>query len=113
MFGQEKGYVGDVVEEFFVSDYWGIWVVFSIGGFGDDEKEEMEQEQELENLFVVFVYFEKVLKVFLGVGGIKVCFFELNVIFGEEEVVQRREVFELFKIFFFDVIIKIFVVVRF
>ncbi|VBB77079.1 Putative protein of unknown function [Podospora comata] len=106
MFGQEKGHVGDAVEESFASDHWGIRAVLSIGGFGDDEKEEMEQEQEPENPLVVPVHLEKAPKALSGAGGIKACLSELNVTPGEEEAAQRREAFELLKTLLLDATTK-------
>lgn len=106
MFGQEKGHVGDAVEESFASDHWGIRAVLSIGGFGDDEKEEMEQEQEPENPLVVPAHLEKAPKALSGAGGIKACLSELNVTPGEEEAAQRREAFELLKTLLLDATTK-------
>ncbi|KAK4644412.1 hypothetical protein QC761_304570 [Podospora bellae-mahoneyi] len=106
MFGQEKGHVGDAVEESFASDHWGIRAVLSMGGFGDDEKEEMQQEQEPENPLVVPAYLEKAPKALSGAGGIKACLSELNVTPGEEEAAQRREAFELLKTLLLDATTK-------
>ncbi|KAK0665918.1 hypothetical protein QBC41DRAFT_399459 [Cercophora samala] len=98
MFGQEKGHVGDAVEESFASDHWGIRAVFDIGEFGSDDQEELgEEKQEPENSLVVPVVLEKAPKALSETGSIKACLSELNVIPGEEEAAQRKEAFELLK----------------
>ncbi|KAK4204144.1 hypothetical protein QBC40DRAFT_312312 [Triangularia verruculosa] len=98
MFGLEKGQVGDVGEESFASDHWGIRSVLGIGEFGFDQPEKAQEEtQEPANSLVVPVHLERAPKTLSGTDSIKACLSDLGVIPDEEEAAKRKDAFELLK----------------